>query len=97
MNTGKPDSIKSLGHSFQLKKKKCMLRVTCILTVLGFICVYMDCAKLHMYVHAQNKSILKHAYLRLAKTVIIHYATYLLICKHSIFVTGQFFKRKENK
>lgn len=50
-----------------------------------------------MYVHAQNKSILKHAYLRLAKTVIIHYATYLLICKHRNFVTGQFFKRKENK
>lgn len=50
------------------------------------MCVYVcTCTEL-------DKSILKHVYLRLAKTVIIHYATYLLICKHSIFVTVQFFK-----
>ena len=81
MNTGKPDSIKSLGHSFQLKKKKCMLRVTCILTVLGFICVYMDCAKLHMYVHAQNCVWISHCF-----TLSVQHANSPLVMLNESFV-----------
>lgn len=39
-----------------------MLHVMCILTELGFICVYMDCAKLHMCVHAQNCVWISHCF-----------------------------------
>ena len=54
------------------------------------LCVYMclyvcTCTEL-------DESILKHVYLRLPKTVIIHFSIYLLICKHSVFVTVQVLK-----